>query len=328
MIVFREELFVNKKTYNLIQLIIFGFLVAVTGIHCDMVDSAKETLPSPSSQGNKPPAVVDTNTAKPPSPIAEQPIAANVLARVGTWTITIEEFNERLKLLEEEAKKQDPQFNAISMEDKKQILEGLVRQQLLVAEAEQSGLANQKDIEEATNEFRRTLIAQEMIKNLVRDVNVSDEEAKAFYEERKDVLVEPVQWHVREIVVDSQLKANELSVQLLQGADFTEIAKQNSIGETAAQGGELGTISAAPFPEMESALIPLKPGEISGVFKGPKGYYVVKLEGKKGGEPVPFDTLKKEILDSQLIFKQQQVILDHIEKFKGQVKVEIKENLL
>lgn len=315
----------SKKAHSPIRLIVFGLLVAMTGIHCDVINSAKEYFQGPKKE-SKPPVVVEKPAPAPQQPQqpAGQPAPANILARVGNWTITVDEFNERLNALKEAV----PDFDTNTLEAKKLVLETLVRQQLLVSEAEQIGLANQKDVQAAVDEFRRTLIVQEVVKNIVRDIKVSDEEAQAFYDQQKDVLVEPAQWRVREVVVDSQLKANELSVQLLQGVDFAEVAKQNSIGETAAQGGDLGTISAAPFPEMESALSPLKAGEISGVFKGPKGYYIVKLEEKKGGEPIPFDQIKGEIMDNQLMLKQQQAILDHIEKLKGQTKVEVKENLL
>ena len=172
------------------------------------------------------------------------------------------------------------------------------------------------------------MIVQEIVKNLVRDIKVSDEEASTFYESQKSVLVEPAQWHVRAIVVDSQEKANTLSTQLLQGADFAETAKQNSIGETAAQGGDLGFIAETPFPEMQNAIAPLNAGEMSTVFKGPQGYYIVKVEEKKGGNPIPFEDIKKDIIDNQMMLKQQQVILDHIEKLKGETKVETREDLL
>lgn len=306
---------------------ICGLLVAVTGIRCDFIDSAKEYFQGPRKTDKPVVSVAQPASGRErpqPAQSAAPNVPANVLARVGNWTISLEEFNERLNALKEAV----PDFDTTSLDAKKLVLETLVRQQLLVQEAEKIGLANQKDVEAAVDEFRRTLIVQEVVKNIVRDIKVSDEEAQAFYEQQKNVLVEPAQWHVREVVVDSQLKANELSVQLLQGADFVETAKQNSIGETAAQGGDLGTIAELPFPEMESALAPLKPGELSGVFKGPKGYYIVKLEEKKGGAPIPFEEIKKEILDNQLMQKQQQAILDHVEKLKGQAAVEIKEDLL
>ena len=309
---------------------ILCLFVALVSVRCDLINSAKEYF---QGSGNGKPAAQEQISvpATPPAPSAvdsKQPEqkapAANVLARVGSWTITVEEFNERLNALKEAV----PDFDTTSMDAKKLVLETLVRQQLLVSEAENAGLANQKDIEAAVEEFRRTLIVQEIVKNLVKDIKVSDEEAGAFYEAQKAVLVTPAQWHVRSIVVDSQLRANEVSTQILQGVDFAEAAKQNSIGDNAAQGGDLGFIAEAPFPEMQNAIAPLNAGEVSSAFKGPQGYYIVKVEEKKGGAPIPFEEIKKDIIDNQLMQKQQQAILDHVEKLKGQTKVETREDLL
>ena len=314
---------VLTKTPPPLGFIIFCFVVALVSVRCDLINSAKEYF---QDSGKKPKPVVQEKESAPalePKPL-EQSASVNVLARVGSWTITAEEFNERLNALKEAV----PDFDSTSLDAKKLVLETLVRQQLLVSEAEKIGLASQKDIQSAVEEFRRTLIVQEIVKNLVRDIKVSDEEASTFYESQKSVLVEPAQWHVRAIVVDSQEKANTLSTQLLQGADFAETAKQNSIGETAAQGGDLGFIAETPFPEMQNAIAPLNAGEMSTVFKGPQGYYIVKVEEKKGGNPIPFEDIKKDIIDNQMMLKQQQVILDHIEKLKGETKVETREDLL
>lgn len=309
---------------------ILCLFVALVSVRCDLINSAKEYFQG--SGNGKPVAQEQISVpATFPSPGAvdsKQPEQkapeANVLARVGNWTITVEEFNERLNALKEAV----PDFDTTSMDAKKLVLETLVRQQLLVSEAENVGLANQKDIEAAVEEFRRTLIVQEIVKNLVKDIKVSDEEAGAFYEAQKAVLVEPAQWHVRSIVVDSQLRANEVSTQILQGVDFAEAAKQNSIGDNASQGGDMGFIAEAPFPEMQNAIAPLNAGEVSSAFKGPQGYYIVKVEEKKGGTPIPFEEIKKDIIDNQLMLKQQQAILDHVEKLKGHTKVETREDLL
>lgn len=311
-----------------LRLAFFCFFVAIMSVRCDLINSAKEYFQDFGKKAKPVTQEKIPSTAVAPMPASKQPeqqaTPANVLARVGRWTITVDEFNERLSALKEAV----PDFDTTSMDAKKLVLETLVRQQLLVSEAEKVGLANQKDIQAAVDEFRRTLIVQETVKNLLRDIKVSDEEARAFYEAQKTVLVEPTQWHVRAIVVDSQEKANTLSTQLLQGADFVEIAKQNSIGETAAQGGDLGFIAEAPFPEMQNAIAPLNTGEVSTVLKGPQGYYIVKVEEKKGGNPIPFEDIKQDILDNQLMLKQQQAILDYVEKLKGETKVEVREDLL
>lgn len=309
---------------------VFVCLLLAGGLSgCDLIDTIKEYFKG--SSGTEP-AVKSARVESPagavqpqqPVPPTEGPLPTNVLARVGAWTITVDEFKERLNALKEAV----PDFDAENIDAKKTVLEELVRQQLVALDAERRGVADQKDIKAALEEFRRTLLVQEVVRKLTEGISVSDEEAQKFYEEQKALLVEPEQWHVRAIVVDSQLKANELSVELVKGVDFAEMAKQHSIGPEASAGGDLGFITEAPFPEMANALMPLNVGDISGVFKGPQGYYIVKVEEKKSGEQIPFEKIKEEIKQNQMMLKQQQVVLDYVKKLEQEIKTETKAELL
>jgi parvulin-like peptidyl-prolyl isomerase len=103
---------------------------------------------------------------------------------------------------------------------------------------------------------------------------------------------------------------------------------QYSTSASSAQGGDIGFISEVPFPQMASPLLALDEGGVSGVFNGPDGYYIVKLEEKKGGEQIDFDAIKEEIVQNQLLIKQQQAILYYIERLKQTTKVETNKELL
>jgi len=168
-------------------------------------------------------------------------------------------------------------------------LDELINQQLLVAGAEQSGLTNKKDIDAAVEEFRRTLIVREVAAEITEDIRGSEADAREFYDENKEEMVGPTEWRVREIVLDTKAKATELLTQILSGADFAEMARLNSIVATGSKGGDLGYITEEPFAEMGAALLPLEEGDVSSVFKGPEGFYIVKLEEKRDGAPLAFD---------------------------------------
>ena len=64
------------------------------------------------------------------------------------------------------------------------------------------------------------------------------------------------------------------------------------------------------------------------MFKGPNGYYIVKLEEKRGGKPLNFTDIKKDILDGLTDLKRRQALLNHIDELKGKVNVTINEKLL
>ncbi|MCA9406417.1 MAG: peptidyl-prolyl cis-trans isomerase, partial [Candidatus Omnitrophica bacterium] len=119
-----------------------------------------------------------------------------------------------------------------------------------------------------------------------------------------------------------------LLTEILNGADFAMKAKENSKGPTAAAGGDLGFLTEDPFPEMVEAILSLGEGEVSNVIKGPDGFYIVKLTEKTGGRPIPYEEVKEEIFQDRLLFKQQQAILDHLEKLEAEFSVQINEELL
>lgn len=317
-----------KNSIILKLLLTHLLIVSISG--CDMASSGKDQVKKDKTQSN---AATDSSQSKQPATSQQtqnqqsnqpKPLAGNELARVGAWTITLEEFNERLAALKEVI----PEFDITNIEAKKLVLDELVRQQLLVEDAEKSGMDKNKDIEAAVEEFRRTLIVREVAKNLTEKISVTDADAQSFYNEKKDQLVDPPEYRVREIVLKDQIKANEILVEVLKGSDFSELAKLNSISASATIGGDLGFITQEPFPEMATEILALKAGETSNVFKGPQGYYIIKLEEIKDGKTIPFEEIKNEIIQSQTLLKQQEAILGHIDQIRQKIPVEVREELL
>jgi len=298
-----------------------------------MFDSMKESVANNKKQAQKsaPTQTVQTAPASQTKSVAASAttapsakLAANVLASVGTWTITVDEFNARLL----EVKQVAPDVDINSMEIKSAILQELVRQQLIIADAEKKGLPKKADIINAVKEFQNTLLVQETVRELTKDIKVTDEDAKKFYDENKDKLVEPTEYHVREIVVGSQAKAAELFVEIMKGADFATIAKDNSIAKSAAQGGDLGFLNAPTFPEMGNVVLSLKVGDVSNPFNGPEGVYIIKLDETKGGKQIEFEKIKQDILQNETITRQDKIIMDYLNKLQQEFNVQINPDLL
>jgi len=318
---------VSSKNYR--THVFFGLLVLVLALSgCDLINSIKEYFQEPSETSTAQPALPQKNVSAqrqavqaPKAPAAMTP---DTLARVGSWSITVKEFEERLDALQEVV----PEYDITDPEARRLVLEELINQEVLVQGAEQRGLVNQKDIDAAVEEFRRTLIVREVARQLTENIEESEAEALAFYNENKEAMVGPTEWHVREIVVKTKEEATNILTELLKGGDFQEAAKLFSISETAERGGDLGFITEEPFPQMGSALLPLEEGDLSSVFKGPEGYYIVKLEGKRGGAPLTFEEIKTDIMETQLLQKQQEAILEHLERLKAKIPIEINEELL
>ncbi|HEX3098974.1 MAG TPA: peptidylprolyl isomerase [Usitatibacter sp.] len=69
-----------------------------------------------------------------------------------------------------------------------------------------------------------------------------------------------------------------LRERILAGADFGEMAKQNSEDSSAAKGGDLGWVAPGDtVPEFERVMNTLKPGEVSEPFQTPFGWHLVQV---------------------------------------------------
>jgi parvulin-like peptidyl-prolyl isomerase len=304
----------------------YGILCFIFGIAflsgCDLLGIGPKKQDNSQKQAEATAAPAPSSQSAPAAP---GPLPGNALVRIGKWTLTSDEFNNRLNLL----KQQLPDFKENDANTKNAVLDELVRQQLLVKEAEDSDIGNSKEIKDAIEDFRRTLLVQELASRLTKDVAATESDARAYYDANKDRFAEPVTWTVSQIVAPDEAAAKNILVQVLQGGDFAQIAQAQSKAANAAQGGKLKPFitGKAPFEAMQTAITNLDEGGVSAVFKGPEGFYIVKVDSKTGGTPKPFVDVKKDLIYGLTMQKQQAVILNHlkdlVEKYKPEYNKEL-----
>ena len=316
--------YTDIKKCILVFLIVFP-LLSIQG--CDKVSTFFDYFSSKPKE--KKAAALQTKTV-PPSALSKTSapgkakLAGNVLAKVGDWSITIEEFKERLQALKDVA----PEYDINDVEQNKMILEELVRQELMVQDAKRKGLDKDKDIAMAVDEFARTLLVREIATTLTEGLETTAQEAEEYYNKNKQDFTEPLEWKVRELIVKNEEEAKAILVEIYQGANFVGFARTKSQGKSAPKNGDLGYISSFEFSKMENAVATLEVGDVSNVFKGPEGYYIIKLEGKRGGEARPFEEIKEDIKAGLTLLKQQQAILSYLDDLRQKTVIEINGKLL
>ncbi|MFA6379309.1 MAG: peptidylprolyl isomerase [Candidatus Omnitrophota bacterium] len=310
---------------------LMGFTLALSlvCVGCDKLSFLGDYFPSMKKKNASGAVKTESSTTQASQGTA---IGKDVLVKIDNWTLTLQEFNEKVAQL----KTAMGDFDDKDIKNKQAILDELIRQQLLIKEAEQKGLDKNKDVVNAINEYRKTLVVQQLAKGLVENIQVTDKDVEDFYKDKEnaDLFTQPVEWHIRELVVTDEAKAKELLVSILQGADFAETARGNSISETAAQGGDAGFAANFEDPQVGNVVLTLEPGQTSSVFKGKKGYYIIKLEEQRGGDmekleaikakPEEYEQLKQYVLG----MKRQGVVADYIEDLKSKTSVVVNENLL
>ena len=148
-------------------------------------------------------------------------------------------------------------------------------------------------------DIRKGLLDSKIKARLMASVAVTESDLRAKFQEEKATLY-PEQAKVREIIVLTYDLAMRLHKELIDGADFAQLAQSSSTDKSRKNGGDLGWLAKreryAPFDDI---VFKLKPGEMSKPFRSPHGYHIVKVEGYRAEGWGRFED-KREVLDTQI----------------------------
>jgi len=144
--------------------------------------------------------------------------------------------------------------------------------------------AEGESYEELRSQVRKEMIIQRVQRGRVgREVDITEQELDGFLATEGAVKELSPELFVRQILAPDQNKANSLLMDINNGADFANLAKENSTSSNASSGGEMGWRNLADLPSLfADALKNKKKGYISPPLKGGSGYYILKLEDKRG----------------------------------------------
>ena len=144
--------------------------------------------------------------------------------------------------------------------------------------------AEGESYEELRSQVRKEMIIQRVQRGRVgREVDITEQELDGFLATEGAVKELSPELFVRQILVPDQNKADSLLIDIDNGADFAKLAKENSTSSNASSGGEMGWRNLADLPSLfADALKNKKKGYISPPLRGGSGYFILKLEDKRG----------------------------------------------
>ncbi len=163
--------------------------------------------------------------------------------------------------------------------------------------------------DEFITELRRQITIEELIRREVYDkITVSEEKMRSFYEGNPQYFEQSDQVTARHIILTTQgiNDQNELASkraelegirrEIINGADFGEVARNRSEGPSAPDGGQLGTFSRGQMvPEFEEAAFALEPGEISEIVETQFGYHIIQVTDKVAARTETFEEARENI---------------------------------
>ena len=146
-------------------------------------------------------------------------------------------------------------------------------------------------------------------KQISRNVDVTEDESRQFYESHPENFFVPERHRVShlflaappetplETVETKRIAIEAFSVRLAAGEDFATLTAENSEDEaTKLRGGDLGYFSAARMPpDFVAAALKLRPNEISPPIRTRLGFHIIKLTDTQPAHQRTFEEARNEI---------------------------------
>jgi len=259
------------------------------------------------------------------------PPAANVVAEVNGTTIGVGDFELAVRRAARSRFYHGKVEGEALKELRRDVLDDLITEHLLVAEARRRGVepavedveaklasyeARYKDSAQWLEnrdvilpQLRARMLQNSLLHRLegeVRDVpDPSEAELRAFYDANLEAFTEPVQNRVavilltvdpsspQEVWAAALEEAERIHAQLTEGANFAELARLHSADESAENGGDMGYLHAGMLaPAAEKAIDALEEGALSEPVGLLRGIALFKLLDRKEAVRHPLDEVR------------------------------------
>ena len=243
-----------------------------------------------------------------------------VVISVGGTSFTAAQFSQLMEML--------PEANRAAAQTpagRRQFADEIVRVLVLADEGKRRKLDETSAYKTQTQFQSQNLLAGKAFQALTKP---NDAELRAYYEAHQGDFEEVHARHIlirakgspvpadpgqKELTEDEALaKAQDLRKKIVEGADFSLLARTESDDSSKQAGGDLNFFHRGQLvPPFEQAAFALKVGEVSEPVKTPFGYHLIKVEGKKTES---FEEAKPEIEKKLQPQKGQGVVEDLVKK--------------
>lgn len=255
-----------------------------------------------------------------------------VLAKVDDMVITVGEFTDRIN-------KQSPYIRAryTSIERKKEFLQNLIRFEVLAKEAQKRGFDKDAEVVRTMKQVMIQKLTKDIIDNSVKLTDISDDELKKFYDEHIDEYRKPEQVRATAVVAKDKKTGDTVASEAKKNPQDQKVfrdlvTKYSSDEELKSRGGDLRYFGKddpnIPKSVVDASFGLEKIGDVAGPVKTDKGFYVVKLTGRRKELNRTFEEVKRQIQNRLYRDKRTKSLEDFVTNLKTKAQVQIYDDKL
>ncbi|NPV82995.1 MAG: hypothetical protein HPY46_05350 [Candidatus Aminicenantes bacterium] len=257
-----------------------------------------------------------------------------VVFRVEEKSYTLADFENYVKIL-------NPDRQELPGEALSQLFDQFIEDKLILYSAMKQGLELTAEEKEAflrrmTRDYpaeeglveklaadrglEESLLVEKYKHEKIKEVVVTEDEIKKYYEENKKDFLAPERVRVSQILVGSSEQAIKLR-EKLQGAgeeEFRQAAREFSQAPDAYKGGVMGVFRPGELPaDMEKVIFSLEEGRLSTVFQSAYGYHIFRLDRRYSPSLLSLEEAYSRIRNLLLERKVKDIVSREVEELKA-----------
>jgi peptidyl-prolyl cis-trans isomerase SurA len=213
----------------------------------------------------------------------------------------------------------------------------------------QYNLATLEDLEKAAHDegvsfedfkanIRNQIITQQVMRDEVsRHISFTPGEVQRYYDQHKQNYNQPESVKLSEILVATpaeaddaaiaaaKAKADDIVAKVKGGADFAELARTSSEGQTAAEGGDMGSFKRGQLaPVFEDAAFALKTGGVTDPIRTRQGFVIFKVVQHSPGGVPEYKAVEQQVEQDYYDSKMEPAVRDYLTKMREDAYIDIK----
>lgn len=226
--------------------------------------------------------------------------------KIGNYTISDKEIDQFIGTLsnEQQMYKDVPQF-------REQVKERLEEITLFAMEGEEKGLDNTDAYKDTMLIARRDILGQLAMAEAIDNIEVTEEEAKEFYEANKQSFAKGAAVTAKHILMESENEILDVKSEIENGTKtFEEAAKEYSTCPSGKSGGSLGTFGKGQMvKEFEEASFTGELNTIIGPVKTQFGYHLIWVDDRTDASVKSYEEVASQV-DKMVRREKQQEAYD------------------
>lgn len=192
--------------------------------------------------------------------------------------------------------------------------------------------------EDLKEQIRESVITSQVISQEVgRRIDIAPSEVQAYYNAHRQDFQRPEVVKLSEILVptpnaddaaqvaDAEKKVDAIEGRLKSGADFSTVAKADSGGPTAGEGGRLGAYKRGDLPKvMEDATFGLKPGQFTAPIRTRQGWLILEVTDHVSGGVMPLADVQNDIQEKIGMTKMEPAMRAYLAKLRDEAAIQVR----